>query len=198
LGPACQHATFTNPPAPSRPCAAGLTTPARGAGRGRTAQSARTPRTGACARGWTRPRERLKTHLPLHRASEAPPSRGLERHLPCPANGQGHGGLFLLELLAASIQKEQAGVARTPSHPPPLGVSSSTSAPSAPDWGKKRARRRRVAPDKGGAGSRTGAGTTSPPGRRRHAREAPCRAGGGKDVNQLGTRSRSRGGRPPA
>jgi hypothetical protein len=65
------------------------------------------------------------------------------------------GGLFLLELLAASFQKGQAGVARTPSHPPPLGVFSITTAPFAPDWGKKRARRRRVAPDEGGAGDRS-------------------------------------------
>jgi hypothetical protein len=131
---------------------------------GCTSQVVRTPRTGVCARGWVRPRERLKTLLPLHRASEVHPSAGLERHLSCPANGQGYGGLFLLELPAAPIQKGQAGVARTPSHPPPLEVFCFTTAPFAPDWGKKRARRYRDAPGKGGAGSRTKAGTPTPPG----------------------------------
>jgi hypothetical protein len=35
-----------------------------------------------------------RPYYPLHRASEAHPSTGLERHLPRPANGQGYGGHF--------------------------------------------------------------------------------------------------------
>jgi hypothetical protein len=101
---------------------------------------------------------------PLHRASEANPSTGPERHLPRPANGQGYGGLFPFGLLAAPIQKGQAGVARTPSHPPPLGVFLSPPPLLAPAWEKEEARRHRVAPGKGGAGSRTRVGTTTPPG----------------------------------
>jgi hypothetical protein len=50
----------------------------------------------------------------------------------------------------------QAGVARTPSHQPLWGFPLSTALP-APVWKKEGARRRRVAPGKGGAGSRTGA-----------------------------------------
>jgi hypothetical protein len=141
--------------------------PHRAAARDGTAAPARrSARRGpARARGVGFDREKgERLFCPSHRASEAHPSAGPERHLPCPANGQGYGGLFPFELLAAPIQKGQAGVARTPSYPPPLGVFSFTTAPFAPDWRKERARRHRVAPGKGGAGSRTRAGTPTPPG----------------------------------
>jgi hypothetical protein len=89
-------------------------------------------------------------------------------------------------------------VARNQSHPPPSWGFLFHHRPCALDWGKERARRRRVAPVEEGAEDRTGgkghftAGTPST----RQGDAAPCRKG--KDVNQPGTRSRSRGGRPPA
>jgi hypothetical protein len=94
----------------------------------------------------------------------------------------------------------QAGVARTPSHPPPLGVFSSTTAPSAPDWGKKRVRRAREEPEAEpeqerlhrqgrrrswegenvvhvGGRSRTGAGNRTPPGTPTTPRHRRSRSG---------------------
>jgi hypothetical protein len=140
----------------------------------------------------------VKTLLPSPRASEVNPSAGLERHLPRPANGQGYGGHFHLGLLAAAIQKDARQAWHGCQATNPLGFFHSPPPLLAPAWEKEEARRHLVAPGKGGAGSRTGAGTSTPPGRRRHARDDAAPRRREEDVNQLGTRSRSRGGRPPA
>jgi hypothetical protein len=65
-----------------------------------------------------------RPYYPLHRASEANPSAGLERHPPRPANDQGYGGHFHLGLLVASIQKDArpAWHGRQATNPP-LGFS---------------------------------------------------------------------------
>jgi hypothetical protein len=95
---------------PSRPKrAAGLATPARGTGRGRTARPARTPRPGARARDWVRPRGKVKDEF-------APPcghprrSKPRPRRATCPARRAARGlEGFSPRAAAATIQKERAG-----------------------------------------------------------------------------------------
>jgi hypothetical protein len=99
-------------------------------------------------------------------------------------------------LLAASIQKGARQVWHGRQASNPFGVFHSPPPLLAPDWKKEEARRRRVALGKGGAGSRTGAGTSTPPGRRRHAKDVVSnrRSREGEEAVRVGGGSRTGAG----
>jgi hypothetical protein len=135
------------------------TQPVRQGGRrdGRASQAARMPRAGARASGAGSDRGGGNDLNAPHRA-HLRPEQAAATGSTCPSRrtARGIGGNPPRAACGLDSKGRQAGVARTPSHQPLWGFPLSTALP-APVWKKEGARRRRVAPGKGGAGSRTGA-----------------------------------------
>jgi hypothetical protein len=180
---------------PSRASAAGLTAPTR-AGRGAAGPPSRHARRGpARARGAGCDRGKgQRRFYPFPPSIRGGAEHHRERHLPRPANGQGHGGLFPPSSCSRRRFKRSGPVwhgsqATHPllgfSLPPPpvcTGLGEEAGAPPPHRAGQGRSQE----PD--GSKNHFTAGTPST----RPGGAAPRRRG--KDVNQLGTRSRSRGG----
>jgi hypothetical protein len=129
VDPACQPLPY--PHLPSQHTQPGQRrrsrrTRSREAGRGRAAQPARTPRSGACARDWMRPRGKVfDASAPSHRASEADPSTTASAT--CPARRQAKGIEGFFPRAARGVVSKGAGRCGTEAKPstPPFGVSSS-------------------------------------------------------------------------